>query len=270
MEKFHIRFGIDVGEEEARRRFINRSINEIFGKFLTNLYDNYEIRGRIFTRLGEINTTDFAALYKYLIDDFFKNLQAIEALYDSLYDNPQSFISYSSEKRRLDQLVQNLLVLSEVDLGIRWEKGHFLHSRAEFLDRALIDDPLRWLRLKPEYQIVITPFEKSLRHLVQAKNRPEVYQDVIRDAYEALEALSIIITGRPDKDLSANKDLLIKKLGLGERHKRLLKEYINYANEYRHAVDQPRTTIAGSEAESFVYLTGWFIRFAVEQPLEVE
>jgi hypothetical protein len=64
--------------------------------------------------------------------------------------------------------------------------------------------------------------------------------------------------------------LLIKKLGLGERHKMLLKEYINYANEYRHAVDQPRATIGGSEAESFVYLTGWFIRLAVERPLEAE
>jgi len=80
----------------------------------------------------------------------------------------------------------------------------------------------------------------------------------------------MIITGRPDKDLSANRDLLIKKFSLGERHKRLLKEYINYANEYRHAVDQPRIAVGASEAESFVYLTGWFIRLAVERPLEVK
>ena len=271
MEKFHIRFGIEVGEEEARRRFVNRSINDIFGNFFNKLYNNFEIQRRILTRLGEINLPNRSTLYKYLMDDFFKHLQAIEALYDSLYgDHHQSIINYSSDKRRLDQIVHNLLELSEVDLGVRWENGHFLPSRAEFLDQVLIDDPLRWLRLKHEYQTVIAPFEKSLRHLVQAKNRPELYQDVIRDAYEALEALSMIISGRPDKDLSANRDLLIQKLGLGGRHKRLLKEYINYANEYRHAVDQPRATIGGSEAESFVYLTGWFIRLAVERSEEVE
>jgi len=268
MEKFHIRFGIEVGEEEARRRFVNRSTNEIFYKLFYNLYDRDEIKRRVLTHLGE-SDWEIQSLMDYLKNDFFRHLQTIEALYDSLYGG-SSLINYYNDKKRLDQIIPNLLALSEVDLGIRWENGRFLPSRAELLDRALVDDPLRWLRLRPEYKTVISPFEKSLRHLVQAKNRPELYQDVIRDAYEALEALGMIITGRPDKDLSANRDLIIKKLCLGEKHKRLLKEYINYANEYRHAVGQPRTAIGGSEAESFVYLTGWFIRLAVERPLEVK
>lgn len=267
MDKFHIRFGIEVGEEEARRRFVNRSMNEIFSTFLYNLYDSHEIERRVITRLGEIYWGG-VLLQDHLKGDFFRHLQGIKALYDSLYGGT-SLINYYNDKKRLDQIVLDLLALSEVDLGIRWENGHFLPSRAEILDLTLVDDPLRWLRLRPEYKTVIAPFEKSLRHLVQAKNRPELYQDVIRDTYEALEALGMVITGRPDKDLSANRDLLIKKLGLGERHKRLLKEYINYANEYRHAVDQPRAAVGASEAESFVYLTGWFIRFAIERPLEV-
>jgi len=202
----------------------------------------------------------------HLKNDFFRHLQAIEALYEAIDLSLTSFNYGKNEE--LDLIVQNILALSEVDLGIRWENGHFLPSRAQILDQALVDDPLRWLRLKPKYETVIIPFEKSLRHLLQVKNLPELCYDVIRDAYEALEALGMIITGRSDKDLSANKDLLIKKLGLGERHKRLLKEYINYANEYRHAVDQPRVAMEVTEAESFVYLTGWFIRLAVEQHLE--
>jgi len=53
MEKFHIRFGIEVGEEEARRRFVNRSTNEIFYKLFYNLYDRDEIKRRVLTHLGE-------------------------------------------------------------------------------------------------------------------------------------------------------------------------------------------------------------------------
>lgn len=264
MEKFHIRFGIEVGEEEARHRFVNRSTNEIFSSFYYNLPDHHKSKRYILTRLGESDWINID-LKAHLRDDFFRHLQAIEALYASLDPSKNYY-----DRKRLESSIVMLLDLSELDLGIRWENGRFLPSRAELLDQALVDDPLRWLRLRPEYKIVIAPFEKSLRHLVQAKNRPELYQDVIRDAYEALEALGMIITGRSDKDLSANRDLIIKKLGLGEKHKRLLKEYINYANEYRHAVDQPRTAIGGSEAESFVYLTGWFIRLAVERPLEVK
>lgn len=264
MDKFHIRFGIEVGEEEARRRFVNRSTNDIFFSFFYNLYDHDKVKRYVLSLLGE-SVWMHNSLMDYLKDDFFRHLQAIEALYSSLDQPP-----YYGKPKELEWVVLTLLELSEVDLGIRWENGHFIPSRAEILDQALVDDPLRWLRQKPKYETVIGPFEKSLRHLVQAKNRPELYQDAIRDAYEALEALAKIVTGRPSKDLSGNKESFIKKLSLGEKHKRLLGEYIAYAHDYRHAEDQPglRRPIGEREAESFVYLTGWFIRLAVERPLE--
>jgi len=206
----------------------------------------------------------YRSIEDYLRDDFYNYLRAIEAFHASL----DTFDSIN--RSRLDCIVLYILAISEVDLGIRWENGRFLSSRAEILDQVLVDDPLRWLRSKPGFETVIAPFEKSLRHLVQAKNRPELYQDAIRDAYEALEALGSIITGRQGKDLSANRDLLIKKLGLGERHKKLLSAYINYAHEYRHAEEEPgaRKPAGEREAESFVYLTGWFMRLASERPLE--
>jgi hypothetical protein len=264
MEKFHIRFGIEVGEEEARRRFVNRSVNEIFSSFFYELHDRGKIQRLILTRLGE-NYRTHQSLMDHLKNDFYRHLQAIEALYSSL--DPR-YGPYYGDRDRLEGIILAILGLSEVDLGIRWKNGHFLPSRAEILDQALVDDPLRWLRLKPEYETVIAPFEKSLRHLVQAKNRPELYQDVIRDAYEALEALGNIVTGRKGKDLSANRDLLIKRLGIGDKHKNLLAAYINFAHEYRHAEEQAgaRKAVGLREAESFVYLTGWFIRLAIERP----
>lgn len=268
MEKLHIRFGIEVGEDEARRRFINRSMNEIFTSFFYSIYNHDEIRRLILTRLGESSLMGNTLTY-YLQKDFFTHLQAIEALYDSIGPLFSSAGGINIGKQEeLDGIVNNLLALSEIDLGIRWQNGRFLPSRAEILDQALVDDPLRWLRINPKYGTVITPFEKSLRHLVQAKNRPELYQSVIRDSYEALEAFGNIVTERKGKDLSANRDLLIKKLALGERHKNLLAAYINFAHEYRHAEEEAgaRKSIGLREAESFVYLTGWFIRLGVERP----
>ena len=84
--------------------------------------------------------------------------------------------------------------------------------------------------------------------------------------YEALEALAKIVTGR-DKDLSANQQSLISKVNASEHYKTLLKDYIDYANEFRHAASEktPKPQISEREAESFVYLTGVFIRLAMPE-----
>lgn len=98
------------------------------------------------------------------------------------------------------------------------------------------------------------------------EKRPELLSDVITDAYEALEALAKIVTGRESKDLSGNAELFIKKLGVSENYKKMLKEYISLANEFRHAAqegkEKPKLTIP--EVESFIYLTGLFIRLATQ------
>jgi hypothetical protein len=85
--------------------------------------------------------------------------------------------------------------------------------------------------------------------------------------YEALEALAKIVTGRPDKDLSANRELFIKKVKASDEYKQLLKDYIDYANKFRHAVKEgeSRPKLTEKEAESFIYLTGLFIRLAIPQ-----
>ena len=83
--------------------------------------------------------------------------------------------------------------------------------------------------------------------------------------YEALEALGKIVTNR-DKDLSANAELFLKKLGVSEAYKKLLKEYISYANKFRHAADTsvPKPNLSTAEVESFIYLTGVFVRLAIQ------
>jgi sulfur transfer protein SufE len=82
--------------------------------------------------------------------------------------------------------------------------------------------------------------------------------------YEALEALAKVVTGR-DKDLSANRELFLSKVKASEGYKGILKEYIEYANNFRHAPKQgqEKPNVSVNECESFVYLTGLFIRLAI-------
>ena len=84
--------------------------------------------------------------------------------------------------------------------------------------------------------------------------------------YEAVEALAKIVTERP-KDLSANAELFISKVNVSDHYKILLKDYVAYAHKFRHAEDRrgARPMPSRAEVESFIYLTGLFIRLAVQR-----
>ena len=86
------------------------------------------------------------------------------------------------------------------------------------------------------------------------------------DMYEAVEAMAKIITGRPTRDLSALREEFIAKLTLSDTHKRMLKEYIDYGCDFRHALQtgEKRGWPLEHEAENFVYMTGMFIRLAIQ------
>ena len=106
-----------------------------------------------------------------------------------------------------------------------WRKG------AALLDQHLVNDALHWFR-EAGYDSVLKPFEKGLRHLLESHIQKHVLSDVITDMYEALEALAKIVTGR-DKDLSANQQSFISKVKASDHYKLLLKDYIDYPNDFR-------------------------------------
>jgi hypothetical protein len=261
---FHERFEISIPVEEAKRRFIKRANNMIFDFFHSDiqnrpyLYDlprdiEHILNRLISYRLGE-NYLDMSEITEYIKDDFFKCLQALEAFYQPLNNKAQE---------DLNSMIEMILADSEVDLGIRWEAGRFVPAGARLLDDKLVNDPLRWLR-DEKYKAVLIPYEKGLNHFLQTDKQPQLLADVITDMYEALEALSKIITGRETKDLSANGELLLTKVKASNQYKSILKGYIAYANKYRHAVADPqsRPALSKREVESFIYLTGIFIRLA--------
>lgn len=156
--------------------------------------------------------------------------------------------------------------MSEVDLNVRWQKGRFIPAGAELLDEKIVNESLFWLS-REGYASVLEPFEKGLEHFLESSRDPKRLSDVVSDMYEALEAMAKIVAGN-DKDLSANQQLFINKVNASEGYKKILKEYIAYANKFRHAAKEgtPKPKISAQEAESFMYLTGVFIRLAMPEP----
>lgn len=133
------------------------------------------------------------------------------------------------------------------------------------LDEKVVNEPFRWLR-DPKYENVLLPFRKGLSHLLEGTKDPQRFGDAVTDMYEALEAMAKIVTGKPAKDLAALREEFVARLGLPGSYKAMLKEYIDYGCDFRHAVQtgQQRSWPAEHEAEAFVYLTGLFIRLAIQ------
>ncbi|HOI75197.1 MAG TPA: hypothetical protein PLO63_13715 [Syntrophales bacterium] len=259
-DKFHNRFSINLDLDEAKRRFINRVKNFIFFDFFYTRFTDAE-RKKMSLKSASFLGEDYFPNFIFTIfinNDFYRCLQALEAFYRSIDAR------YGSEKNDFDKLIMLIIKESEIDLGITWESGRFLRTGAKLLDEQLVNENLRWLS-DEKFSAILQPFEKGLMHFIEAEKRPELLSDVITDMYEALEALAMIVTGRDNKDLSANVELFIKKTGASQNYKKILKEYISYANDFRHAQgkNKKKPDLSKTEVESFIYLTGIFIRLSV-------
>jgi hypothetical protein len=266
-EPFHKRFNIDFGLPEAQRRFINRVKNQVFHAFFVldeKLKDKkwWYVRN-VANNFGEEWRGSYQDFSDFVRNDFLRCLQALEVIYSHLQEEDDTKSKYN-KSWMLSSDIEMILSQSEVDLGVTWSKGRFYPSGAKELDEALVNEPLDWLR-KKGYESALKPYTKALQHYLNSVRNQELLADVVTDLYESLEALAKIVTGRPDKDLSANKELFLNKIKASEGYKTILKEYIKYANEFRHAAEEGKgkTALNRRETESFLYLTGLFIRMAM-------
>lgn len=257
-DDFHKRFNIEMDLKEAERRFVNRVENVIFDGLLSKFSDRdmEHVSRLVATILGERYEDGEDDLTTYTKEKFLPTLHVIEDLYEVI----------PSKRSEIDEIVKALIKESEVNLSICWKKGKFFREGAPILDEKLVNNVLGWFE-SPHLKSVLSPFQKGLRHLLDSESRPELVNDVITDMYETLEALTKIVTGRPDKDLSANRELFLSKVKASEKYKQILKDYIDYGNDFRHAAkpETPHPQITLKEAESFVYLTGLFIRLAMPE-----
>ena len=283
MNDFNKRFDIEVDMEEARKKFTNRVYNEIFDNlpcsrifsdqsFSENQITSYQSSVRpIVSALGKEykpwGATPETRL-RYYIDSFYDVLEAVEAIYSiESKKDVNDYWEKISPQERLDEKIRNILTQSELDIGIRWQDGKFWPKGAELLDDKLVNDPLKWLRDRG-YSTVTDPFEKALRHFIEAGSRPELLSDAIGNSYIALEALAKIVVGN-NSDLSTNKKPFVKRLNGNNFHEQIFKvleKYLYAGNPYRHGdnLEKPLPELTHAETEFFLYLTGTFIRLAME------
>ena len=260
IQPFHQRFNIKINAEEAQRRFLNR-VSNIIPDIVQSAY-TYEYHKELFLRIANklgLRFTEQDEYEQFSTGDFYKELELLEAAYES--------ISADYYKGKFADGIRNIISESEIDLGIRWsdEYGIFLPAGARLLDHALVNENLKWLA-ENKYEGVRLPLEKGLHFFLEAHKKPEKLADVITDVYEALEALAKVVTGK-ERDLSKNAELFISELSLSNHYKKMLKDYISYACDYRHAVGKGRTKTPPkrNEVEAFIYTTGLFIRLAIQQ-----
>ena len=107
--KFNERFDIYIGQDEAKKRFVNRAYNRVFYRFFTDLNENdrYHIKHEIASGLGD-KYEYHKNLENYVGNDFYHILLALEIFYHSLE---------SSRQYKCDELIKQLMSESEVDLG---------------------------------------------------------------------------------------------------------------------------------------------------------
>ena len=268
-EPFHKRFNIDIGVDEARKRFVER-IRTLTWSLINQLYrtdrqDMNSLLQAINFHLGErhhpvVHPSDLIKHWDAFVgDEFTKCLRMTEAI-------RAGFVIERYSPEAVAQFIKGVTAAfenSEFDLEISWDGKIFTRKGARFLDEKLVNEPLEWLR-DPKYQNVLVPFEKGLKHWMEAHKNLERCGDVITDVYEALEAMAKLATGR-DADLSANREKFGSVIGLPEAYKKMLKEYIEFGCEYRHAPEttKPRTYPSERDTEAFIYMTGVFLRLAI-------
>ncbi len=260
---FEKRFNIPLPLEDIKQRFMNRiwnGFNQKLNFFMGNppLSDLLPVLRNVADGLGV--TYRVGAGFKYYASGEFNHLlDSLELLYAGLLQNHKP-LSVTLEK-----IIEDAMTMTkrEIDLGIEWKDGIFQPSGAKLLDEELVNEPMKWLA-DPKYKNVLQPFQKGLKHYLEATKDPSKLPDTVTDMYEALEALARIINGN-DKNLSANAAQFVDNLGLSEYYAKMLNEYCQYAHQYRHAVRQAkgRTPPKPQEVEAFIYTTGLFIRLAI-------
>lgn len=269
-EPFYKRFNVEVGLDEARRRFIER-VRTLTWSLINNSYvlehkDMNALLQAINFRLGERHQSvhypsELMDQWDAFVgDDFSKCLNMIEAVHAGLANQRFSPDTVASFVEGVTTALQN----SEFDLEISWDGKTFTRRGAKLLDEKLVNEPLEWLR-DPKYRNVLVPFEKGLKHWMEGHKNPERYGDVITDVYEAVEALAKLVTGR-DADLSTNREKFASLVKLPEAYNKMLKEYIGFGCEYRHSPgkSKPRTYPSERDTEAFIYMTGVFLRLGVQ------
>lgn len=192
--------------------------------------------------------TQGAAIAAILPSDFGMFLSSLEYLVDALPSPPYD---------QLDAFIAEAIDAAPGGVGVRWEGHRFYPGGAQLLDAELVSGPLAWLRRSAP--AAVAPMERALDALLAGQQTPAHLRTVITAAYEALETAAKVVCGN-DRDLSGNRDRLVKVATLDPLVAGILRAYIPAGNSYRHGSVQPTPDPDYRDAEAFLYTTGLLLR----------
>ena len=185
----------------------------------------------------------------YIPAGFHDLLRATEYLYANM----------PAARTAIDMFIPEGIANAPCDLQLRWENGRFLPAGAELLDQELVSPVLAFLRHSALWPAA-EPLEKALRALLEGRRAPARYKDAVRDGYEAVEYAAKMVCGN-DRTLNANRDLVSTRGALAATSRALLREYIAFGNDYRHAESlEGLPAVDGRRAEQFIYETAILLR----------
>lgn len=268
-KKFHERFEeVEINYNDAITNTLNRFVNMIFdwpngylGKITNADVKRREIESYVvsYGGFGKRYFYSNPGIANYLEED---NIHHAMKIVEGFFN----YLTKHYDKRvveKLSEIVGEIIELAEVDISLRWEKGVFRKKGAELLDDELVDNSLNWLKIEG-FETVYGPYNDSLGHLLHSNREPDRLHDGISNAFEALEGMAKIICGN-DKILHANCELFISKMNVTNKFRDILKGYIDMGNQHRHSgsTEKPKPNITEHEVESFIYLTGVFLRLAM-------
>jgi hypothetical protein len=194
----------------------------------------------------------------YLPSDFDQLLAALEYLVSAMPPK---------QSTALDQFIRSALKESPADLQVDWRNDRFLPHGVAVLDKPLVDEPYEWLTAKG-LKGVVKPFGRAIEGLIKARRDPEMRWSVIRDAYEALEAAAQQVCAN-DRELSGNRELLIKMGRLSPIQGAVLPELVKSGNLYRHGKKAGLEYPTYEFSEEYVYQIGVVLR-ALQPALDAE
>jgi hypothetical protein len=152
---------------------------------------------------------------------------------------------------RVGEKVQDILALSNGDLGITWSDGLFHPSGEEFLDRKLIHFVLDALKDYPER-------DDELQNALKCYSNRD-FHGVLTNCYVCFEGLAKIVL-KNQKSLDNNNNALLSFLSFQPEWGNILAAYLKFTHEFGRHAGSRKAQLSEIEVESFLYQTCLLIR----------
>lgn len=269
---FNKTFGIEESVEEERNRFVQRinqtlfnqiedhpypeSYNNIFKILCYQLGLNADDRIREKNQFNYSSSANIPSLRSLTNDDFFQTLEILVLLY-------QFFNKNKDWQDKISLWIKTAVSNANIDLGVRWSSGMFYPSGAELLDEKLIDEILGILHAEDKKSILVA-YQKGLKEFSESNKDKSKLKNVVRDMQLSLDETSKVLLG--DKNIGFKH--LLKDKNWDEIVKNKFYQKIFFQlNEFadKLAKHKAEAEFDEYEVETFVYLTGIFIRLVFIQ-----